>query len=59
MSVVEQACKSLYKSMKGMGTDEGRLIKEIVDHSNGTRQLIKRQYLTMYGKVTLKSIKII
>lgn len=51
MSEIEEACKSLYKSMKGFGTDETRLIKEIVSRPNGVRQLIKRQYVTMYGKV--------
>ena len=59
MDDVEKACKSLYKSMKGLGTDESRLIKEIIENNNFTRQLIKRQYLTMYGKVNLKRNKII
>ena len=56
MSHVEEAAKSLNKAMKGFGTDESLLIKEIVSHTNGTRQLIKKQYITMYGKV--KTIKI-
>ena len=48
----EEAAKSLHKSMKGFGTDEARLIKEIVLHSNAQRQLIKQSYMTMYGKVS-------
>lgn len=57
MSEIEEACKSLYKSMKGFGTDETRLIKEIVSRPNGVRQLIKRQYVTMYGKTLEEHIK--
>ena len=34
-----------------IGTDEARLIKEITGHNNAQRQLIKQQYLTLYGKV--------
>lgn len=47
----EEAAKSLNKAMKGFGTDEKRLIKEIVSHTNGSRQIIKQKYITMYGKV--------
>ncbi len=51
MGEVEEACKLLNKSMKGLGTDESLLIKQIVGHNNATRQLIKRRYLALYGKV--------
>lgn len=54
--VIEEAAKSLRKSMKGMGTDESRLIKEIVTHSNAQRQLIKQKYLTLYGKTLEEDI---
>jgi hypothetical protein len=57
MEQAEEAAKSLNKSMKGIGTDEKRLIKEIVSHSNGTRQLIKEKYLTLYGKRLEEDIK--
>jgi hypothetical protein len=43
--------------MKGLGTNEDRLIKEIVTHSNSQRQLIKQQYLTMYGKTLEEHIE--
>ena len=54
---VKEVCESLNKSMKGLGTDEGRLIKEIATHTNSQRQLIKQQYLTMYGKTLEEHIK--
>ena len=57
MQQAEEAAKSLNKAMKGIGTDENRLIKEIVTHSNGARQLIKEKYLTMYGKKLEEDIK--
>lgn len=53
----EEAAKSLHKSMKGIGTDENRLISEITKHSNGQRQLIKQQYMTLYGKSLVDDIK--
>ena len=34
-----------------IGTDEARLIKEIVSHKNEQRQLIKQKYMTLYGQV--------
>ncbi|CAF1014249.1 unnamed protein product [Brachionus calyciflorus] len=57
MEKFEEAAKSLKKSMKGIGTDENRLIKEIVNHSNVQRQEIKEIYLTMYGKSLEEDIK--
>jgi len=53
MSNIEEAAKSLNKAIQGTGNDESRLIKEIVSHTNGTRQLIKKQYLTLFGKVKI------
>jgi annexin A7/11 len=57
MEHAEEAAKSLHKAMRGVGTDENRLIKEIVTHPNGARQLIKEKYLTMYGKTLEEEIK--
>lgn len=51
MDLIEETAKSFNKAMRGLGTDEDRLIKEIVSHSNSQRQLIKEKYLTLYGKV--------
>jgi hypothetical protein len=57
MEHAEEVAKSLNKAFKGIGTDESRLIKEIVNHSNGQRQLIKKQYMTMYGKTLEEDVK--
>ena len=48
---IEQAAKDLKKAMKGIGTDEKRIIKVLCSHSNRDRQELKNNYLTMYGKV--------
>ena len=40
-----------------LGTDESRIIKEIVKHSNGNRQIIKAKYLTMFGKVSIQGYR--
>lgn len=57
MSYAEESAKNLYKAMKGFGTDEKKIIREIVAHKNGARQEIKRQYKTMYGKPLEDSLK--
>jgi len=49
---VEEACMSLNKAMKGLGTDEMRIITALCAHSNEQRQKIKSHYLTMYGGVS-------
>lgn len=53
----EEAAKSLKAAMKGVGTDEKRIIKDIIGHSNEQRQLIKQKYLTMYGKALEEDLK--
>lgn len=45
----EEAAKSFHKAMKGFGTDESRIIKEICSFTNQQRQEIKIKYKTMYG----------
>jgi len=57
MSQTEDAAKSFNKAMKGMGTDESRIIKEVLAHANGQRQLIKKQYKTMYGHTLEEDLK--
>jgi hypothetical protein len=52
MDQAEEAAKQLRKAMKGIGTDESKVIKVITSHRNGARQLIKQQYMTMYGRVS-------
>jgi hypothetical protein len=54
---VEQVAESIHKSFKGMGTDEKRLIKEIVSVDNQTRQQVKEKYLTLFGKSLEEDLK--
>ena len=54
---IEESAKHLKKAMKGLGTDENAIIKEIVNNSNEKRQLIKAKYLAMYGKTLEEEIK--
>ena len=49
----EEACMSLRKAMKGLGTDEMRIITVLCSHSNEQRQQIKTQYMSMYGPVSI------
>jgi annexin A7/11 len=53
----ETVAKSLHTAMKGIGTDEKRLIKELCSISNEQRQLVKARYITMYGKALDEHIK--
>jgi len=57
MEEAEESAKSLNKAMKGIGTDEPRMIKEITKNTNGQRQLIKQKYIAMYGKKLEDEIK--
>lgn len=49
--MAEEAANGLRKAMKGMGTDEKRIIKILGTSSNLERQEIKEQYMTMFGHV--------
>ena len=49
----EAIAKSLNKAVKGLGTDEKRIIKELTSHTNEQLQQVKEKYIAMYGK-TLK-----
>jgi len=53
LSQMEEVAKSFNKAMKGIGTDEDRIIREISKYNNVQRQLIKSKYLTLYGKVKI------
>lgn len=57
MANVEQVAENIHKAFKGIGTDEKRLIKEIVAVDNQTRQLVKEKYLTLYGKTMEEDLK--
>ena len=43
--------------MQGIGTDEKRIIKEIIGHTNAQRQLIKERYKVMYGQTLEHDLK--
>ncbi len=43
--------------MKGFGTDEKTIIKEIINHTNAQRQLIKEKYQSMYGHTLEEDLK--
>lgn len=47
---MEEAAENLHKAMRGLGTNEGKIIKEICDHSCVQRQGIKRIYFGLYKK---------
>ena len=53
----EESAKSFHKAMKGIGTDEKRIIKEIIEHTNAQRQLIKEKYQNMYGHTLEQDLK--
>ena len=55
--MAEESAKSIHKAFEGIGTDESRLIKEIVNHSNSQRQQIKQHYKTMYGRTLEEDVK--
>ena len=53
----EESAKSFKKAMNGVGTDEKRIIKEIIEHTNAQRQLIKEKYKVMYGHTLDQDLK--
>ncbi|CDR05921.1 unnamed protein product, partial [Oncorhynchus mykiss] len=46
-----QDAETLYKAMKGLGTDEDSIMKLLTSRSNSQRQQIKAAYKTLHGKV--------
>jgi len=53
----EESAKSFRTAMKGFGTDEKTIIKEIINHTNAQRQLIKEKYQSMYGHTLEEDLK--
>jgi len=45
----ETDAKVLYKAMKGMGTDEDRIIGVVANRSSGQLMTIQKKFQTMYG----------
>lgn len=50
---VEETAKKLRKAMKGFGTDEKVIIEVLATHCNYELQLIKDQYKTLFGRVSV------
>ncbi|XP_044046259.1 annexin A5b isoform X2 [Siniperca chuatsi] len=48
---------SLYKAMKGLGTDEDAIMKLLTARSNAQRQQIKAAYKTLFGKDLIDDLK--
>ncbi|KAK6962064.1 annexin A6, partial [Biomphalaria glabrata] len=46
----EKAAEALRKAMKGLGTDEGGIIKVLSTHCNAQRLEIDKKYKTMFGR---------
>ena len=55
--VYEEVVKSFRKAMKGLGTDEKRIIKEVCSYDIAQRQEIKAEYMLMYGKTLEEDLK--
>ena len=56
-SDIQNIAQSLRSSMKGLGTDEKRLIRELASISNEQRQMVKLKYISMFGKPIEEDIK--
>merc|ERR1712013_461303 len=50
-------CEVLHKAMKGLGTDEAKIIEIVAHRSNAQRQELKKTYAQMFGKDLIKMLK--
>nr|KAG5709608.1 hypothetical protein BaRGS_001658 [Batillaria attramentaria] len=53
----EEAAQQLRAAMKGLGTDEWRIIRVLTDHTNQQRQVIKDTYKTSFGRDLIDDLK--
>ena len=53
----EKIAKSFRDAMKGIGTDEQRIIREISSITNAQRQIVEERYQAMYGKTLEEDLK--
>ncbi|KAM4603525.1 annexin A5b [Polymixia lowei] len=49
--------ETLYKAMKGLGTDEDAILQLLTSRSNDQRQQIKAAYKTLHGKDLISDLK--
>lgn len=49
--------ETLYKAMKGLGTDEDAILQLLTARSNGQRQQIKAAYKTLHGQDLIDDLK--
>uniref|UniRef100_A0A6Q2YWL0 Annexin n=1 Tax=Esox lucius TaxID=8010 RepID=A0A6Q2YWL0_ESOLU len=52
-----QDAETLYKAMKGLGTDEDSIMNLLTSRSNDQRQKIKAAYKTLHGKDLVSDLK--
>lgn len=48
--ILEESAKNLFTAMKDLGIDSKRIISIICKHSNDELQILKKIYMTMYGR---------
>ncbi|CAL8330442.1 unnamed protein product [Merluccius merluccius] len=53
----EEDAGTLYKAMKGLGTDEDSILQLLTSRSNDQRQQIKAAYKTLHGKDLVDDLK--
>jgi len=53
----EEDCEVLHKAMKGLGTDEAKIINIVAHRSNAQRQELKKTFAQMFGKDLIKELK--
>lgn len=54
---VQQDCEVLHAAMKGLGTDEAKIIGIVANRSNKQRQELKAKYAQMWGKELVAELK--
>lgn len=53
----EKVASRLRKAMRGIGTDEKVIIDVLTSHNNAQRQVIKKKYKTMYGRILTEDLR--
>ena len=55
----EKAAMYFRSAFKGLGTDEESVIAELTKLNNSQRQIVKKTYLALYGKVNFKNLELL